>query len=65
MPPKLTDNQEDTGCHFRITLFVQAKVTERTKHFTFANTGIKTGLLIRTENEIRPTYTINIPSILK
>ena len=40
---------------------VQARCKEREKNFPLMKTGIKTGLFIRTENEIRPTYNMNIP----
>ena len=47
-----------------ITLFVQAKGTEREKYFPFAKIGIKTRLVIRAGNEKIPTYMTNIPHIL-
>ena len=49
------------GNTFHINLFAQAKGTERAKRFTFSKIGIKTGLFIRSGNQTRPTYTINIP----
>ena len=53
------------GISLPYQLLIQAKCKERAKRFTFSKIGIKTGLVIREENEIRSTYTISIPFFIK
>ena len=64
LPPNLIDKEDAMGDPFHITLFVQAKGTEKSKK-RFAKIGIKTRLIIHTRNDTRPTYTMNITIILK
>ena len=59
-PVKLPDKEEAMSDPFHITLLSNPS-TRKYKIFYFSKIGIKTVLVIRTENETKQTYTINIP----
>ena len=53
------------GDPLRYHPLVQAKCNWREKYFSVVKIGIKTGLVIHTENVKIQNYIINIPCILK
>ena len=51
--PNLLEKEDATRHPFRITLFSKPKCKETAKYFPWAKIGIKSGSVIRTENETK------------